>query len=275
MRRVNNINADSSLGGLMGLLRKVALMTMCFGAQASFAADQGFYFGLNAGQAKYDFQYKPPRVIASAVPSGGFFSPYNPSSTAYTPAAAVSPAFTFRATGSITSAFPYAFSAVSLDAFWLPGRDDEANAFGGFVGYRIFPYAAVELAYTHLGTLHEYQPAIAITPTISTVAVESELETEGPALSLLALMPLTDRWDLYLRGGMLFADQKVSHSSVFPRQETTYGSDSLLFGAGTQFDFGAHWTVRLDFQRFDSVGEDNGIGDADIDVISLGVLFRL
>ncbi len=259
----------------MGLLRKVAVMTMCFGAQASFAADQGFYFGLNAGQAKYDFQYKPPRLSVSATSSPGYFSPYNPFTPAYTPPAAMGPAFPFRATGSITTASPYAFSAIPVDAFWLPGRDDEANAFGGFVGYRIFPYAAVELAYTHLGTLHEYQPAIAITPTVTTVAVESELETQGPALSVLALMPLTDRWDLYLRGGMLFADQKVSHSSVFPRQQTTYGSDSLLFGAGTQFDFGAHWTVRLDFQRFDSVGEDNGIGDADIDVISLGVLFRL
>jgi OmpA-like transmembrane domain len=264
----------------MGLLRKVALITMCFGAQASVAADQGFYFGLNAGQAKYDFHYKPPRLSASGPPIPGGFSQFNPFTPPYAsltaPTTAIGPVFSARPPiGSTNSLTPYAFSAMPLDAFWIPGRDDEANAFGGFVGYRIFPYAAVELAYTHLGTLHEYQPAIAITPTITTAAVESELETQGPALSLLALMPLTDRWDVYLRGGMLFADQKVSHTSVFPRQETTYGSDSLLFGVGTQFDFGAHWTVRLDFQRFDSVGEDNGIGETDIDVISLGVLFRL
>ena len=55
----------------------------------------------------------------------------------------------------------------------------------------------------------------------------------------------------------------------------TFGSDSLLWGAGTQFNWGAHWSVRLDFQRFESVGEDNGAGEADIDLLSLGVIFRL
>jgi hypothetical protein len=33
--------------------------------------------------------------------------------------------------------------------------------------------------------------------------------------------------------------------------------------------------VRLDFQRFHSVGEDAGAGEADIDLLTLGVLYRL
>lgn len=106
--------------------------------------------------------------------------------------------------------------------------------------------------------------------------VESKLETSGPAASVLAIMPLNEKWEIYLRGGMMWADQKVTHSSNGAnRRATTYGSDAVLFGAGAQFDFASHWTVRLDFQRFNDVGEEHGIGEADIDVWSLGVVYRL
>lgn len=247
----------------MSLLRTVALVGVCFTAQASWGAEQGFYFGLNAGQAKYDFAYEGPRP---STPAALFPTPipsFNPNVRLVPPPVfGGEPAF-----GVIAQVSP-------LQAFWIPGTDEKSTAFGGFVGYRIFPYAAIELAYVDLGALHEYQPEL-ITSIFIVPAVTSKLETTGPAVSALGLLPITQRWDVYLRGGMLFADQKVTISSDLLTQRRTYGSDAFLFGAGTQFDFGAHWTVRLDFQRFDSVGEENGIGEADIDVWSLGVLFRL
>jgi hypothetical protein len=252
----------------MGLLRKVALMTMCFGAEASFAADQGFYFGLNAGQAKYDFE---PIPLAVAVAPGPFFEPFNPFA-AGVPSFRITPDPVFGApTSTNARAFLEPFAA-----YWIPGEDDEATAWGAFVGYRIFPYAAVEFAYADLGSLHEYHPARAITPLISSTEVRRKLETTGPAVSALAMLPINDRWDVFLRGGWYFADQKVTFEATgFPGDRTTFGTDGLLFGAGTQYGFGDHWTVRLDFQRYDDVGNENGAGHADIDVFSLGVLFRL
>lgn len=241
----------------MEFVGKVVLLSMCFCAQTALAADRGFYFGLSGGQAKYDFSYEPPRLLASSP----LISPQLDS------AAFLTPAFPMGSDAVV--------AAVSVRAFWLPGEDDKANAFSGLIGYRIFRYAAVEMTYAHLGTLHEYQPASGLTPTTTSPALTSELETSALTVSALATLPLTERWDAYIRGGALLAKQKVSHSWSGANEETTYGSDSLLYGVGMQFDFGVHWTARLDFQRYDSVGKNNGIGEADVDIWSFGVLFRL
>lgn len=260
----------------MRFMRTVALVTMSLGAQASMAGEHGFYFGLNAGQAKYDFAYEGPTSTTLLPPAGWAagtpVASLNPPLYPFNP---FDPGFRFPfpttpgASGAI--AVPY---IVPVDAFWIPGEEDEDWAWGGFVGYRIFRYAAFEASYADLGTLSEYQGAIYTSVTIIP-PVSSKLETKGPSASVLAIMPVGERWELYLRGGILWADQKVSHWSNSVTRATTYGSDPILFGAGTQFDFGAHWTVRLDFQRFNDVGKEHGIGEADIDVWSLGVLFRL
>jgi hypothetical protein len=232
----------------MGFTRTVALLSMYLVTQASLAADQGFYFGLSGGQAKYDFAYERPRPVSVVSPNLGAL-----------------PLFPAAGVAAIFVAFPE-------PVFWLPGNDDKTNAFSGLIGYQIFPYVAVELTYADLGTLHEYQPA---GPFQGAIAVNSELETTALTVSALATIPLTQRWDVYLRGGAQFANQQVSHSGLGFNEQTTYGSDSLLFGVGTQWNFATHWTARLDFQRYDSVGKENGIGEADLDVWSLGVLFRL
>ena len=207
----------------MRFMRTVALVGMCLGAQASVAADQGFYFGLNAGQAKYDFAYEVPRVPSSlSVPATG--------------AIAINPSLTGPYPPNFCCATAVVFAAVR--AFWLPGTDDEGTAWGGFVGYRIFPYAAMELAYADLGSLREHQPERILTPTIRTPAVTSELETSGPALSALAIVPIIERWDVYSARRHVFADQKSLAFAGY-EERTTYGSDAVLFGAGAQFDFGS------------------------------------
>jgi opacity protein-like surface antigen len=250
----------------MGCARKLALIGLCLsaqmGAQTTFAADQGFYFGLNAGQAKYDFKPIPRNELIIPV---GTVPPFAAAGTpALNPASGYLPLLdTVFRTSSPVFARP-------IRAYWIPGKDDKATALGVFAGYRIFRYAAVELSYADLGSLHEYQPAINLTPTIRTLAVDSDLETSGPTISALGILPLTEQWEVYLRVGGIFAEQKVTHTTDFSHDETTYGADGFLFGAGTQYDFGSHWTVRLDYQRFDDVGDGNGLGEADIDVLSLG-----
>lgn len=136
-------------------------------------------------------------------------------------------------------------------------------------------YAAVELNYLNLGTLKESDTFSLFPPGSGTLQINRELETRGPSVSALGILPLLDQWSVYLRAGVLFADMELSSSLSGSSSSITFGSDSFLWGAGTQFDWGKHWSVRVDFQRFDSVGEKNGAGRADIDLLSLGVLFRL
>jgi OmpA-like transmembrane domain len=82
--------------------------------------------------------------------------------------------------------------------------------------------------------------------------------------------------------GVLFADQKVtrSRSSSNPlvfsgSTSSTYGSDTALWGAGVQYNWHKRWSARLDFQRYSDVGSDSAVGEQDIDLLSLNVIYRL
>lgn len=231
----------------MDLVRKIVVSALLVAAYPAAAADRGFYFGVIGGTADYEFnvpqffqtfQVSPAPIVT--LPPGSFFGN------------ALGPVF-FRDT-------------------WQPGDDDESTTWGVVAGYRIIRYAAVELNYLNLGTLKESETVLLFSS--GTAQLNRELETTGTSISALGILPLRERWSVYLRAGVLFADMQFTSSLDSP-SSTRFGSESFLWGAGTQFDWGKHWSVRADFQRFNAVGEITSAGQAGIDLLSLGVLFRL
>jgi OmpA-OmpF porin, OOP family len=246
----------------MQIARTILACLMLSGAVAARAADQGFYFGVLGGQADYEFQQP------EFVPAAGFLP--NPP----LPTPGPRPAPVPFPPGSLVR--DVAVVAIFNPLSWPPDADHEAGAWGVVAGYRIFRYAAVELSYLDLGSLERTEQFVfGIPPITSSLEIHQELDTSGPAASALGILPITDSWEVYARAGVLFADMEATSSIMGSSSSITFGSDSLLWGAGTQFNWGAHWSVRLDFQRFENVGENNGPGEADIDLLSLGVLFRL
>jgi opacity protein-like surface antigen len=241
-------------------MKKMQVLTslLLLGAAAmASAADNGFYFGATGGQASYDFD----RFRAPVATLGGWGSN-------------VPPVLIVSPNPSVIPPPAFGVLAEPRAVFWIPGEDEEATSWSALVGYRFTRYVAVELAYHDLGTLHEYSPP-RVTGPITTIEVKTEMESTGATLSLLGQLPITEQWSVYLRAGGLFADQDVSRRVASSKFDESYDSEVFLYGIGTQFDFGAHWSVRLDFQRFDDVGKGNGVGEADVDALTLGVLFRL
>lgn len=248
-------------------MRFAQMIMLCavLSASVADAADSGFYFGAIGGKADYDFE--PPRFLA--VIGGG--------APTLRPLPEIPPVFGPYPgpIGGVTSI------AVASPITWPESADHEATAWGAFAGYRIFRYMAVEAAYLNLGTLERTQ-RINLFPSGAFIDTRHTLETSGPAGSVLGILPLGERWALFARAGVLFADMELDSKPIGGSvpvidgsDSITFGSDSLLWGAGAQFNWGEHWSVRLDFQRFENVGEDSGAGEADIDLLSLGVLFRL
>lgn len=248
----------------MMLARAILLMSMLLAAAVANAAERGFYFGLMGGQAEYEFAPSPFFPIVSAAPD---------------PVLRIPP---------ISEPFPapiggVAAFAVASPISWPQSADDEATAWGALVGYRIFRYMAVEASYLDLGTLKRTERiGLGFPSLLGFIDTQHELTTSGPAASALGILPIGDSVEFYVRGGVMFADSELdthivnASAPVIDRSSPiTFGSEAVLWGAGAQFNWGEHWSLRLDFQRFESVGEDNGFGEADIDLLSLGVLFRL
>lgn len=228
-------------------------------ASAAQGADQGFYFGASAGQAKYDFDGLPPFAaiipVVSFIPIGTVPSPIPP----------------FLAPGPV--------SAVAFDArpvLWLPGDDDEGTAWSVTAGYRVNRYLAVEASYVNLGTLEATRSIVL--PLIlggGTLGFHRELETSGPALAAFGILPLSDSWELYVRAGILFADSELTTAINGNSNKTSFDSEATTLGAGAQFDWGGHWSARLELQRSLGVGGGDVANEADVDGLSLAVLYRL
>lgn len=233
-------------------------------ASAAHAADRGFYFGASGGQASYDFdQPSPAPLITGVVPDAGFV----PIVQFQNP-----PVFTGPVT-SVIVAGPV-FRAVPL--LWLPGDDDEGTAWSVTAGYRVNRYLAVEASYVNLGTL-EATDRIGLPAVVGggTLTFHRELETAGPALTAFGMLPLSASWQLYARAGILFADTDLTTGFNGNSGSTSFDSDVTTLGAGAQYDWGGHWSARLQFQRSLDVGGDDVASEADVDEISLGFLYRL
>lgn len=243
----------------MRATERVCACALLLFTNAALGADQGFYFGLAGGQAKYDFDRPPLFAIAIRGGLTGMPRVTLPPVVGFNP-----PVFSVPA-----------FSAVASPVVWFPDDDDKDTAWGLTAGYRAGRYVAVELSYLNLGTL-KASDTILVPPIIGggTLTLKRELETSGPAFSALGILPLSDSWELYLRAGIFFADMELTTSLGGSSGSTTFGSEAVSLGAGAQFDWGEHWAGRLEFQRVLEAGADDG-SEADIDALSLGIFYRL
>ena len=236
-----------------------ACALLVLSAGAAGAADQGFYFGASAGQAQYDFSLPaaPVGVIGVLPPIAGFVP---------------DPAFG----GPVPPGVVFVGARSAQPVLWLPGQDDEGTAWSVSAGYRINRYLAVEASYVNLGTLEASQ-TIGLPAIVGggSLRFSRELETSGPAITAFGMLPLSDSWELYLRAGMFFADSELTTGINGNSVTTSFGSDSTTVGAGAQFDWKDHWAARLEFQRAFDIGGDDVASDADVDGMSLAVLYRL
>ena len=220
-------------------MRRIALLTLAALAAAPVsAAERGFYFGLDAGMASYDLDRD---AIDAAVE-----------------AALDSLGLTVLSGSSSTS--------------------DDGFTYGITLGYQILPYLAVEAAYVDLGDA-EYNARASVTDGVTTGDLRAQVtpESSGPALSALGILPIGSAWEVYARVGVYFGsndvEARVSSGGASASASDSSSSEELLWGAGVGYSR-QHWTVRLDYQQFQDIGDEDVAGEADVDRFTLMSLYR-
>jgi opacity protein-like surface antigen len=154
------------------------------------------------------------------------------------------------------------------------------------LGYRVNQYLAAEVSYIDSGEaslIEYYRPVVNTLPVaLSEITRSYTVSSRGPALSVLGSWPLSAKWELFVRGGVLFAKQEVEATTrasgevSVPRPIKRDFSDEVVsVGAGVQWAFLSRWTARLEYQRTDDLQANEIMGESRIDQASLSVLFRL
>lgn len=154
--------------------------------------------------------------------------------------------------------------------------DDSDSGYGFIAGYRFTPHLAVEGGYLNLGSL-KYRSRVngSAQGVPSEGAFNVDSETSGIAVSALGVWPLSYRWEVYGRAGVLFASNTASlfyaDDVIGPASgEFSENSIDALVGVGTSLNFLEIYDLRLEIQRVFDAG-DESTGEGDLDMVSVGI----
>lgn len=150
------------------------------------------------------------------------------------------------------------------DDFSGPGVscDDKDPAWRILGGYQFTRFLAVELGYHDLGKIQASGPG----GTASRKANAWEILGVGS----LPLGPVS----IYGKLGAYRGETKGVANTVLLSGDVTETNTDVTYGAGVRFDLTRNIGLRGEWQRYPSTGDDDTTGKADIDVLSLGLLWR-
>lgn len=120
--------------------------------------------------------------------------------------------------------------------------DDDNDVMQGLVGYRINPYVAVEGSYVDFG---EYGSGVA------------NAETDGYTAGLKLTAPVTDRVDLYAKGGQLWYTTDYDILSVSGSKD----DEAVFAGAGVGFKVTDNFVINAEYTWYDVELDANAVAD--------------
>lgn len=157
--------------------------------------------------------------------------------------------------------------------------DNDDQSWKGTLGYRINKYLAAELSYVDFGesdVTERYTFADTPIPFFpSELTRDYVADVSGPLVSVMGILPLGSRFEVFVRAGMLFADQEIEQTFPSGSQSDTFGSEIWVGGAGLEWHFASRWSARLEYLRTDTIDKTPMSGSSELDDLSLGILFDL
>lgn len=129
--------------------------------------------------------------------------------------------------------------------------DDGETGYKGFVGYQVNKYFGAEAGFQYFGMFGRNSQGIATTA-FDLVAVGS--------------YPVMDKLSVYARLGGYYGSMNSK-----PLSEDKFGA---TYGVGAEYGMSREVGLRLDWQRYDNVGGGSLGFSTDIDVLSVGIVWR-
>jgi OOP family OmpA-OmpF porin len=137
------------------------------------------------------------------------------------------------------------------------------------LGYRVSPYAAIEAGYVDLGK-YTYQA------TFVGGDAYAESRASGLTLALVGSCPIGERFSVFAKVGAINA--KTSNKSTLegiPNYTGTTADSTDMkanFGVGASYNFSKSFGVRVEWERFNKLGNNNTTGESNVDLMTIGLI---
>jgi OOP family OmpA-OmpF porin len=146
-------------------------------------------------------------------------------------------------------------------------RDSGYKLFGGYQFNRNF---ALEGGYFNLGNFGFDAT------TVPAGTLNGRIKVQGLNLDLVGILPLTEKFSVFGRAGLNYAEAKDTFSGTGAvnviRPNPSKRDTNAKYGLGLQYDFSETLAMRLEAERYrvnDAVGNKG-----DIDLVSVGLVYR-
>lgn len=164
------------------------------------------------------------------------------------------------------------FEAQGIPIRIVDDEDGWTFAAHAFLGYEVCPFFAVEGAYTDLGS-YDFEAQ----PIADPGRFSAKLSPRAWSVSGLVTTPVWKGFRAFGRVGAAFwnADLDVDDKLGFgllARSEHARGT-SLVWGFGARFDVIRHVGIRVEWQRFENVGDRKKTGESDYDALLASLVF--
>lgn len=131
--------------------------------------------------------------------------------------------------------------------------EDEDTGFKVFGGYQFHRNFAIEANYTIYGDAED-----------SVAGVNTEVEFDTFGVSLVGIVPIAERFDLFGKLGFAYWDAEVKALGLSDDEDGT----DLSYGLGARFNFNEKVSVRAEYEGID-------VDDLDrADFLSMGIEFN-
>jgi OOP family OmpA-OmpF porin len=140
--------------------------------------------------------------------------------------------------------------------------DDSDTAWKVYGGLEMNEYISMEVGYVDLGTVKYSAPT-------------GTRDTNGMTIQLVGTYALNPSFTLIGRGGMNILNTEVNGAIAGTPVNNAGDTDvSWSLGLGAQYNFTKSVGLRMEWERYFEVGDPHSTGEADIDLLSAGVVFK-
>lgn len=168
--------------------------------------------------------------------------------------------------------------AAAAGARGVAGRvtelDDDSFGWKIFAGYQFNIYFAAELGYTDLGDASA--TFVTTAPTAATVNVDADAGALTGAV--IGSYPLNPDFGIFGKIGGQWWDVDGTATAAVGGATASVSADDdgvdLLFGLGASYNVNEQVGLRLEWERYQGVGDSDAGTDADVDYLGGSLLYR-
>lgn len=142
---------------------------------------------------------------------------------------------------------------------------DSGNKFFG--GYQFNPNLAVEASYVGMGKATASGVVFGLPYTGTAKAT-------GWGAAAVGTLPVNKEFSVFGKLGVVMSELKYSEVYGGVPYNFSGASTGANFGFGAKYDFSSNVAVRAEWERFSDVGNEATTGTSDIDMLSIGVVFK-